>query len=116
MRRCPDLAWATAGHADRPASAQGTAKQSVNYVTERVVGNGSFGVVFQATCQESGEVVSHLIPSPKPSASEHVQAFTVRVPPPCCTASPGSLLGWPGPNADTGTSQARSVGFHQDLG
>lgn len=30
----------------------------MNYVTERVVGNGSFGVVFQATCQESGEVVS----------------------------------------------------------
>ena len=46
------------GHVICASAGSGTAKQSVNYVTERVVGNGSFGVVFQATCQETGEVVS----------------------------------------------------------
>ena len=45
------------GHVICASAGSGTAKQSVNYVTERVVGNGSFGVVFQATCQETGEVV-----------------------------------------------------------
>ena len=46
------------GHVICATAGTGAAKQSVNYVTERVVGNGSFGVVFQATCQETGEVVS----------------------------------------------------------
>ncbi len=36
----------------------GPTKQTINYSTERIVGNGSFGVVFQATCLESGETVS----------------------------------------------------------
>lgn len=34
-----------------------SSKQQLNYATERVVGNGSFGVVFQATCLETGETV-----------------------------------------------------------
>jgi len=33
-------------------------KHSLSYSTERVVGNGSFGVVFQATCLETGETVA----------------------------------------------------------
>jgi len=36
----------------------GPNKQTYNYATERVVGNGSFGVVFQATCLETAETVS----------------------------------------------------------
>lgn len=37
-----------------------SSKQQLNYATERVVGNGSFGVVFQATCLETGETVRRL--------------------------------------------------------
>lgn len=33
-------------------------KHTLSYSTERVVGNGSFGVVFQATCLETGETVA----------------------------------------------------------
>jgi serine/threonine protein kinase len=33
-------------------------RQTISYKTERVVGNGSFGVVFQARCIETGEVVA----------------------------------------------------------
>ncbi|KAG0497251.1 hypothetical protein HPP92_001942 [Vanilla planifolia] len=33
----------------------GQPKQTISYMAERVVGNGSFGVVFQAKCLESGE-------------------------------------------------------------
>ncbi|GBG76333.1 hypothetical protein CBR_g22080 [Chara braunii] len=36
----------------------GQPKQSISYSAERIVGNGSFGVVFQATCVESGETVA----------------------------------------------------------
>ncbi|KAM3318214.1 hypothetical protein ACQJBY_035768 [Aegilops geniculata] len=36
----------------------GLPKQSVSYVAEHVVGTGSFGVVFQAKCRETGEVVA----------------------------------------------------------
>ena len=32
--------------------------QTISYSAERVVGNGSFGVVFQATCLESNETVA----------------------------------------------------------
>jgi serine/threonine protein kinase len=35
----------------------GASKQTFNYITERVVGNGSFGVVFQARCIETSDVV-----------------------------------------------------------
>lgn len=35
----------------------GSGRQTFNYSTDRVVGNGSFGVVFQATCLETGETV-----------------------------------------------------------
>ncbi len=46
------------GHIICTVAGSGTNKQTINYSTERVVGNGSFGVVFQATCLESGETVS----------------------------------------------------------
>lgn len=36
----------------------GEPKQKVSYMAERVVGTGSFGVVFQAKCLETGEVVA----------------------------------------------------------
>nr|GMD04466.1 shaggy-related protein kinase eta [Ipomoea batatas] len=36
----------------------GEPKQTVSYMAERVVGTGSFGVVFQAKCLETGETVA----------------------------------------------------------
>ncbi|KAM7275709.1 hypothetical protein ACFE04_017575 [Oxalis oulophora] len=36
----------------------GKAKQTISYMAERVVGTGSFGVVFQAKCLETGETVA----------------------------------------------------------
>ncbi|PKU72653.1 Shaggy-related protein kinase iota [Dendrobium catenatum] len=36
----------------------GEAKQTVSYMAERVVGTGSFGIVFQAKCLETGETVA----------------------------------------------------------
>ncbi|KAL2460683.1 Shaggy-related protein kinase alpha [Abeliophyllum distichum] len=36
----------------------GQRKQTISYMAERVVGHGSFGVVFQAKCLESGETVA----------------------------------------------------------
>ncbi|GLT79573.1 hypothetical protein SLA2020_510560 [Shorea laevis] len=36
----------------------GQPKQSISYMAERVVGTGSFGVVFQAKCLETGESVA----------------------------------------------------------
>ncbi len=33
-------------------------KQSISYAAERVIGNGSFGVVYQATVIETGETVA----------------------------------------------------------
>ncbi|OWM64193.1 shaggy-related protein kinase theta isoform X2 [Punica granatum] len=36
----------------------GQPKQTITYLAERVVGNGSFGVVFQAKCLEMGEAVA----------------------------------------------------------
>ena len=49
------------GHIICTVAGSGANKQTINYSTERVVGNGSFGVVFQATCLESGETVSTTI-------------------------------------------------------
>ncbi len=46
------------GHVICTTASGGSNRQSINYSTERVVGNGSFGVVFQATCLETGETVS----------------------------------------------------------
>ncbi|GJZ26082.1 shaggy-related protein kinase epsilon-like protein [Tanacetum coccineum] len=36
----------------------GQPKQTISYMAERVVGQGSFGIVFQAKCLESGEAVA----------------------------------------------------------
>ncbi|KAL9661486.1 hypothetical protein QQ045_026310 [Rhodiola kirilowii] len=36
----------------------GIPKQTISYLAERVVGSGSFGVVFQAKCLETGEAVA----------------------------------------------------------
>ncbi|KAK9823027.1 hypothetical protein WJX81_000384 [Elliptochloris bilobata] len=49
-RTCGRVICTTAG--------SGPSRQTINYQTERVVGNGSFGVVFQATCLETGETVA----------------------------------------------------------
>ena len=49
---------ASVGHIIQASGGAGAARRTINYSTERVVGNGSFGVVFQATCLETGETVS----------------------------------------------------------
>ena len=36
----------------------GQPKQTVSYMAERIVGQGSFGIVFQAKCLETGETVA----------------------------------------------------------
>ena len=46
------------GHVIATTATGSSNRQPINYSTERVVGNGSFGVVFQATCLETGETVS----------------------------------------------------------
>jgi hypothetical protein len=48
------------GHVITATAGSGANKQTFNYATERVVGNGSFGTVFQATCLETAETVSLL--------------------------------------------------------
>ena len=45
------------GHVISTTATSGLSGSTINYSTERVVGNGSFGVVFQATCLETGETV-----------------------------------------------------------
>ncbi|KAG6666773.1 shaggy-related protein kinase epsilon-like [Carya illinoinensis] len=40
------------------AGQNGQPKQTISYMAERVVGTGSFGVVFQAKCLETGEAVA----------------------------------------------------------
>eukprot|EP00252_Welwitschia_mirabilis_P026874 TRINITY_DN898_c0_g1_i1.p1 TRINITY_DN898_c0_g1~~TRINITY_DN898_c0_g1_i1.p1 ORF type:complete len:417 (-),score=49.14 TRINITY_DN898_c0_g1_i1:662-1912(-) len=39
-------------------SKDGQSKQTISYMAERVVGTGSFGIVFQAKCLETGETVA----------------------------------------------------------
>eukprot|EP00891_Asterochloris_glomerata_P006344 jgi/Astpho2/6344/Aster-06009 len=46
------------GHVICTTAGTGPDRQTINYSTERVVGSGSFGVVFQATCLETGETVA----------------------------------------------------------
>ncbi|KAK9804826.1 hypothetical protein WJX72_007488 [[Myrmecia] bisecta] len=46
------------GHVICTTAGSGPSRQTINYSTERVVGNGSFGVVFQATCLETGDTVA----------------------------------------------------------
>eukprot|EP00882_Tetradesmus_deserticola_P000676 GHRQ01000740.1.p1 GENE.GHRQ01000740.1~~GHRQ01000740.1.p1 ORF type:complete len:456 (+),score=189.82 GHRQ01000740.1:156-1523(+) len=48
----------TGGHVITATAGNGTSKQTYNYATERIVGNGSFGVVYQATCLETAETVA----------------------------------------------------------
>ena len=48
------------GHVITATAGSGANKQTFNYATERVVGNGSFGTVFQATCLETAETVRHV--------------------------------------------------------
>ena len=47
----------TCGHVICTSAGIGSDRHVINYQTERVVGNGSFGVVFQAKCLETGETV-----------------------------------------------------------
>mmetsp|Transcript_6105 Transcript_6105/g.21426 ORF Transcript_6105/g.21426 Transcript_6105/m.21426 type:complete len:428 (-) Transcript_6105:3281-4564(-) len=46
------------GHIVTTASTNSQGRETLTYMTERVVGTGSFGIVFQATCIESGETVA----------------------------------------------------------
>lgn len=40
------------------AGRNGQTKQAITYIAEHVIGTGSFGVVFQAKCRETGEIVA----------------------------------------------------------
>ena len=52
------------GHIIQASGGSGANRKTINFTTERVVGNGSFGVVFQATCLETGETVSRVQQAP----------------------------------------------------
>lgn len=45
-------------HRGSTGSSSATPKESISYSAARVIGNGSFGVVFQATVRETGETVA----------------------------------------------------------
>uniref|UniRef100_A0A2N9EXW1 Protein kinase domain-containing protein n=1 Tax=Fagus sylvatica TaxID=28930 RepID=A0A2N9EXW1_FAGSY len=55
-----DGVGAKTGHVIRTTvgGRNGQAKQTVSYIAEHVVGTGSFGVVYQAKCRETGEIVA----------------------------------------------------------
>ncbi|KAL5218010.1 hypothetical protein ABZP36_018694 [Zizania latifolia] len=55
-----DVSSTEAGHiiATTIRGRNGLPKQSVTYIAEHVVGTGSFGVVYQAKCRETGEIVA----------------------------------------------------------
>ncbi|KAL0394513.1 UNVERIFIED_CONTAM: Shaggy-related protein kinase delta [Sesamum latifolium] len=55
-----DGVGAETGHVIRTTigGRNGQSKQVVSYIAEHVVGTGSFGVVFQAKCRETGEIVA----------------------------------------------------------
>nr|XP_016483636.1 PREDICTED: shaggy-related protein kinase kappa-like [Nicotiana tabacum] len=55
-----DGVGAETGHVIRTSigGRNGQPKQNVSYIAEHVVGTGSFGVVFQAKCRETGEIVA----------------------------------------------------------
>ncbi|KAK4491270.1 hypothetical protein RD792_002006 [Penstemon davidsonii] len=55
-----DGVGAETGHVIRTTigGRNGQSKQVVNYIAEHVVGTGSFGVVHQAKCRETGEIVA----------------------------------------------------------
>ncbi|KAH9685022.1 Shaggy-related protein kinase kappa [Citrus sinensis] len=55
-----DGVGAETGHVIRTTigGRNGNSKQKVSYIAEHVVGTGSFGVVFQAKCRETGEIVA----------------------------------------------------------
>ncbi|MBA0619972.1 hypothetical protein Godav_005756, partial [Gossypium davidsonii] len=55
-----DGVGAETGHVIRTTigGRNGHSKQNVSYIAEHVVGTGSFGVVFQAKCRETGEIVA----------------------------------------------------------
>ncbi|KIZ04765.1 glycogen synthase kinase 3 beta [Monoraphidium neglectum] len=56
--RVVDSEGRSGGHVITAVAGSGASKQTYNFATERVVGNGSFGVVFQATCLETAETVA----------------------------------------------------------
>jgi glycogen synthase kinase 3 beta len=66
-RESRDQAWegrvirgdpAVAGHMLQATGTRNGVRSSVNFTTDKVVGNGSFGVVYAATCLETGETVA----------------------------------------------------------
>jgi glycogen synthase kinase 3 beta len=50
----------TAQQDSKPRNSNGptSAEQQISYSAERIIGNGSFGVVFQAAVVETGEIVA----------------------------------------------------------
>ncbi|XLU52484.1 hypothetical protein S245_011615, partial [Arachis hypogaea] len=55
-----DGVGAETGHVIRTSigGRNGQSRQNISYIAEHVVGTGSFGVVFQAKCRETGEIVA----------------------------------------------------------
>lgn len=52
------LGTTTATGASTSAASSTTSEQNISYAAERIIGNGSFGVVFEAKVVETGEVVA----------------------------------------------------------
>jgi len=48
----------TAASSQPPSSSSVSQEQTISYSAERIIGNGSFGVVFQAAVVETGEIVA----------------------------------------------------------
>lgn len=53
-----DPATARGALSSDPTSPTAASEQQISYSAERIIGNGSFGVVFQAAVVETGEIVA----------------------------------------------------------
>lgn len=81
------------GHIIQASGGTGAHRQTINFSTERVVGNGSFGVVFQATCLETGETVRTPPQHPRPVVAPAVRHQYLADRSRCCTPqNPGPCL------------------------
>ena len=52
------LGGGSGGGGGTPSTNNSNSEQNISYAAERIIGNGSFGVVFEAKVVETGEVVA----------------------------------------------------------